>query len=177
MIQRPGRATFVLGALRPMEDGEEERALASMVTAIDRYEFEDVLLSMEGGDTPVDIVCGNAETALTKAAGCGETDCCAVLLDLGADIDHVNCFQRTALMKAAGAGHTDTVGLLLEVGADAFMRDCKAKTALDWARLSHHAPVVDVLEGYIAAEIGERRRARNSVERLKSLTELLDVNR
>ena len=77
----------------------------SVALAIDRYEFEEVLLAMESGQATVNLLASNKETALTKAAGCGETDACAVLLDLGAAIDHLNCFRRSALMKAAGAGH------------------------------------------------------------------------
>lgn len=74
---------------------------------------------------------------LFKAAGSGDTNAIAALLDQGADIEwrHKGT-GRTALIEAAIAGHHDAVALLLARGADADAQ-CKAmgNTALAWAAM------------------------------------------
>jgi ankyrin repeat protein len=51
------------------------------------------------------------------AAGYGETKCCEVLLDAGAEVDALDKNNNTALHYAAGYGREDCVELLLKNGA------------------------------------------------------------
>ena len=83
----------------------------------------------------------SGKTALLQAAGDGRTDTARLLLDRGANVNHVDMvsaactsnsaltvcihalfvagkFKRTALQRAVCSGHTDTVRLLLDRGAN-----------------------------------------------------------
>ncbi len=107
------------------------------------------------------------ETGLTRAADAGNAAVVAVLLQLGADTEHMTRFGCTALMKAAGKGSLPVVRALLEHGAPVLTLDKNGKTALDWARAARHAEVAAALEGSLAAAaealrlraLGEERTA------------------
>jgi ankyrin repeat protein len=69
-------------------------------------------------------------TALLYAARNGCTECVAVLLDAGADIDQPTPEGVTALMLAIDNGYNETARLLLDRGANPHLWDWWGRTAL-----------------------------------------------
>jgi len=75
--------------------------------------------------------------ALFGAAMWGQTACCQLMLERGADIHYG---EDVALCAAAGQGHLETVAFLLDQGADAW-----SERALQIATDAHHDAVVALL--------------------------------
>ncbi len=93
----------------------------------------------------------NGETALSLAMMTDVEDL-KVLLDKGADPNHVNNLKESTLIKFAknSFGVTDTAELLLQYGARLELKDSDGKTALDIAREAGNTALVQCLE---AAEL------------------------
>ena len=69
----------------------------------------------------VNIIGGHVTTPLQAAAFSGHTEAVRLLLDHGADVDHLNLTNGfgNALQAAAARGHEDVVNMLLDHGANA----------------------------------------------------------
>lgn len=72
-------------------------------------------------------------TLLHRAAACGATDSCKVLLDRGASIHQVDGRGDSALHRAARSIHLETVKFLLERGTDAGLRNNSRQTPMHLA--------------------------------------------
>lgn len=77
-----------------------------------------------------------ADTPLSWAAYCGQTEAVAFLLDHRANIDSAGKDKDTPLIKAAGAGHTETVALLLKRHANPEQKGSSGNTPLMVAAIS-----------------------------------------
>ena len=66
---------------------------------------------------------GEMRTALRAACWAGHLDCVKLLLEAGADIDHVDSEGRTALIAACYMGHLAAVRELIIWGADIEIQD------------------------------------------------------
>jgi len=82
---------------------------------------------------------------LIDAAGNGDTETVALLLEKGADVDATDDFGTTALIRAADEGHTGSVALLLDRGADVNTTTDSGMTALIRAAEEGHTDTVVVL--------------------------------
>lgn len=86
------------------------------------------------------------KTPLIVAAAMGHVQACRVLIDSGAEVNHLDTQRRSALHWAAM--RNDDPGLisfLLNAGADQELLDHQGKRALDLARLVNHHAVIQVL--------------------------------
>eukprot|EP00240_Pyramimonas_obovata_P001721 CAMPEP_0118933626 /NCGR_PEP_ID=MMETSP1169-20130426/12088_1 /TAXON_ID=36882 /ORGANISM="Pyramimonas obovata, Strain CCMP722" /LENGTH=499 /DNA_ID=CAMNT_0006876409 /DNA_START=128 /DNA_END=1629 /DNA_ORIENTATION=+ len=84
-------------------------------------------------------------TALWVAASEGYSEVVTSMLNLGADPNQPNNYQRTPLMAAALQGHAATCEILITNGADATLADENGETALYMASNNGHAGVVEVI--------------------------------
>lgn len=84
---------------------------------------------------------------LSEAAGTGNADLVAALLNAGADAKALSTTGgETVLMTASRGGSAEAVRLLLDHGADVNAREhYKGQTALMWAAAERHADVVKLL--------------------------------
>ena len=98
--------------------------------------------TLDGGVDPNDLVLlqasdgedyGKETTALVRAAGCGQLEATALLLDRAASPDKPDSKCITPVMAAAARGHAAVVGLLAERGADLTAADPNGFTAFHWA--------------------------------------------
>lgn len=88
----------------------------------------------------------DSATALTKAAGNGQTAYVTLLLDNGANIEIKDPWDnRTALMAAAFRGRNETLELLIARGANVNAQNCIKTTALMWAADRAHTESVKKL--------------------------------
>lgn len=71
-----------------------------------------------------------------------------ILLENGANIDHVNVFSQSALHKAALLGRYDIVKTLLDYDADLSLRDFHGHTAFDSAKVRGHENIVNLFKNY-----------------------------
>ncbi len=86
----------------------------------------------------------------------GHTDICALLIERGAEVNHVSDHGRTPLMAAAYVGNVGVVKMLIEKGADLNVQDKRHKyTALHHAineiRHDHDAQHEEVIRELIDA--------------------------
>ncbi|HAF13119.1 MAG TPA: hypothetical protein DCK93_10030 [Blastocatellia bacterium] len=82
---------------------------------------------------------------LQEAAARGQADAARLLLDNGAQVNHVADFENTPLNTAASYGHMDVVRILLERGADV----CYGRpggTAGDIARARGYKELAELLK-------------------------------
>lgn len=83
-------------------------------------------------------------TAFHEAAVAGQTECVALLLDAGADVEavvtEVNVYGTTGLALAIMNGRTDTVDLLIRRGADINREARSRMNALAVARDTEKRP-------------------------------------
>jgi hypothetical protein len=86
------------------------------------------------------------KTAMTYAAGQGNTAIVQLLLVSGVDVNALYAHDLTTLMWAAGYGKTDTAKALLAAGARPELKDDRGKTALDIAREGSFADTIKLLE-------------------------------
>lgn len=84
-------------------------------------------------------------TALTLAAGFGDTSIVRTLLEHGADPDRSGSGREAALIKAAHGGHANVLELLIEAGADLEATDLSGATALEIAEQERHRQATQVL--------------------------------
>jgi L-ascorbate metabolism protein UlaG (beta-lactamase superfamily) len=87
-----------------------------------------------------------SNTALVYAAGHSEAELVELLVEHGADVNHVNETGETALVKASAGGYADRVEILLEAGADPNLgKDASERYALQLAALGGHTDVARLL--------------------------------
>ena len=85
-------------------------------------------------------------TPLLYAARGGESEVCAVLIELGADVNATTPgLQQSSLHRAAAQGHVSTVVLLLAHGAERSLVDSAGRTALSYAEENGFDKVADIL--------------------------------
>ena len=119
------------------EDGEVENLLA----ACRRNLLDEVEMLLRKPLSP-DTKKKNGQTALQVAAEAGNLECCALLLEAGANKDAMAFRSRSrALHFAARSGHLDFVRLFLEEG-NLNVVDHSGKTALHLAAENGHLEVV-----------------------------------
>ncbi len=130
-----GRNALMLAAM----NGHEQVVQALVADGADVGIIEAALL----GNIPVLIALIKAgdsldadqmNAALWWAAGRGQNESIAVLLDGGADVDSRQAQGKTALMYAAMRGRAETVDTLLQHGATVDAVDERGKTALLWSQ-------------------------------------------
>lgn len=108
---------------------------AELINAVRRNRTGDVSRLLLGGADP------NArnhglETPLMYAAGNGNVNIMAMLLDRGANLEDEDGSGSTALFWAAVAGSADALQFLIEEGANIDAQDIDEFGAIDWARAS-----------------------------------------
>ena len=104
---------IALGAVRPDSD-----ALLALAPARENRAEVVRLFIQAGADVNVRDRRFWDATPLERAAGMGDRETVALLLEAGANINATNAFGQTALWSAAMNGHADVIALLLARGAD-----------------------------------------------------------
>ena len=82
---------------------------------------------------------------MVYAAGQGNSEIVAMILDAGVDVNKAYHHDLTALMWAAGYGKTETVGEMLARGADPGLKDDRGKTAEEIAAAAGHKEAAAML--------------------------------
>ena len=85
----------------------------------------------------INVVDGDGNTPLLRAAFPHRAESVAVILELGGDARHVNVWGRTALHQLAqqsDGGAAEVVRLLVAAGCDVGARDGHGLTAVEFAR-------------------------------------------
>jgi ankyrin repeat protein len=90
------------------------------------------------------------QTAVMRAAKAGSSDVVALLVELGANLDHVAKFNLSAIMLAVIWNHPEIVRILRDGGADLNLRGSGApgfhdKTALDLALAAGRDQIATIL--------------------------------
>ena len=108
---------------------------AELINAVRRNKTEDVSRLLLGG---ADSNARNygLETPLMYAAGNGNVNIMALLLDNGANLEDEDVYGSTALLWAAVAGSADALQFLIREGANVYAQDTDGFGAIDWARAS-----------------------------------------
>jgi ankyrin repeat protein len=101
-------------------------------------------------------------TALSYAASWGHSAIVEILLDHGADVDHVSHEGDIPLIKAARSGHLKTVEILLARGANVNHINKFSETARFSANLKGHAEIVKAIDEHI-----EQQRSMNRLNNFK----------
>ena len=151
-----------LGAMRRVLDGGADPNVLVPAKAADGEKYE--------------------TTALVAAAGHGQLEAAALLLDRGASPDKPSSVGFTPLMAAAYIGHAAMVGLLLERGADSKAADPEGNTAFHFACLFCDLPgCVEALvragcdttaktnSGLTGKQMAEHHGCTDVLERLRDL--------
>lgn len=106
-----------------------------------------IVLELIGRDAEVDRKDLEGRTALMYGSSGPFPETVKILLDKGADPNHVDSGEHfTSLMHAAAEGHLEVVKLLVEYGADPSLRDVDNDNAESFARQGGHKAVVDYLQ-------------------------------
>ncbi|XP_066547391.1 IQ motif and ankyrin repeat domain-containing protein 1 [Amia ocellicauda] len=134
----------------------------------------------------IDSTDANGNTALSEAAGGGQSEVITLLVECGADVNCKGAFGRTPLYRAAFGGHLRAVQTLLQLGADPRMHaddgctpeqvasgEGVALTLQDWDLMA-----TDVMLERMEAERQRRAREEQSqrdakTDRLRAETEQL----
>lgn len=87
-----------------------------------------------------------ANTPVMEAASKGLNDVMRLLIDEGAELDHLSKNGQTALILAVGNGQLETAKILLEAGADPNPRDELGMTAQKYAKLYGYQDLVDQID-------------------------------
>ena len=73
-----------------------------------------------------------------------------VFLELGANINQRDLYDRTALIAACLGDNIDVVRILLDHGADATIVDNNGNTALSIAERKQYKEIIALLQNYLA---------------------------
>ena len=84
-------------------------------------------------EADVNATLGCNVSVLMMAAWEGKLECGRILIEAGADVNHVDSMGHTALMWAVRFAHSEFVSVLIEAGADINLFDEDGNTALIWA--------------------------------------------
>jgi uncharacterized protein len=101
----------------------------------------------------------NNSTALMFAAHAGKATIVALLLEAGADVNHVNKNGHTPLMSASANGFRNTVEQLLKFNADITPRDAEGNTALDYARENGFTDIEKMIATAAVTQAAVREKA------------------
>ncbi len=112
-------------ALGNPADMREPSATDNLFHAIQLSDADGVRLALAQGASP-DATTEYNDSALCIAAGLGQHDIVAVLLDAGATIGHRNDFSFDALGSALWCAHLETARLLVDRGAEVSLADAAA---------------------------------------------------
>jgi ankyrin repeat protein len=115
-----------------------------------RYGYlQDVIIYCKCGapvnEEKIDRQTGERFRPLASAAMGGHADVIKVLLDYGAEVNHVDRRGRRAIHIAALKGHREACAVLIDHGAKIFSVDLQGNTPLHLAALCNHYTVVDYL--------------------------------
>jgi ankyrin repeat protein len=116
-------------------------------------------------DAKVDVTVLGGEymsTPLTYAAIYLPTDSIRLILDAGADINHVDNEGDTALIVTAGLGDHETVRLLLDYGADVLVQNNEGLNALSKALAADRPVCVKMLVEHVSGLMEAMRVAIES---------------
>jgi len=112
----------------------------------------------------------NGQTALMLAAAVGSTEIVKLLLEKGADLEHIDRGGESALIKAAsGSFNLETVKVLLEKGADVNVKDGNGVTALMKAAMNACSRDMIRLLLEKGAAIGAKDKAGNTILMLTAI--------
>ena len=96
-------------------------------------------------EADVNATLGCKVSVLMMAAWEGKLECGRILIETGADVNHVDSMGHTAPMWAVRFAHSEFVPVLIEAGADVNHVDSMGHTALMWAVRFAHSEFVPVL--------------------------------
>ena len=93
------------------------------------------ILKDAGADTNLELpdILGLSLTNLQQAAGYGDHEALAQLLNDGDEVDGVDSYGRTALFYACASGDLESITPLLDAGASLVTKDCRGRIPLDLA--------------------------------------------
>lgn len=88
----------------------------------------------------------HSEQPLAIAAKYGQKSIVKILLELGANVNDVDIYERTPLHWAASSGHEEIARMLITHGARVNRGDYQNRTALAYASEKGHIAIVKILE-------------------------------
>jgi len=112
----------------------------------------------------------NGQTALMVAAAAGSAEIVKLLLEKGAELDHIDRSGETPLIKAStGSFNLEIVKLLLEKGADVNVKDETGATALMKAAVNACSADMVKLLLEKGADAGAKDKAGNTILMLSAI--------
>lgn len=87
-----------------------------------------------------------ANTPIMEAASKGLNDVVSLLVERGAELDHISKNNQTALILAVGNGQIDAARILIEAGADCSPKDQLGMDAMKYAQLYGYQELIDLIE-------------------------------
>ncbi|XP_078728288.1 ankyrin repeat and EF-hand domain-containing protein 1 isoform X2 [Lampetra fluviatilis] len=138
-----------------------ERTFVGVTAAVRGGDCESLLRAFSQ-DVPVDVRDPFYKTPLMAAAGHGNVELAAHLLQLGADVQARDAYRWTALHHACHAGQADIAALLLDAGAEANAMTLSGSTALMRAAESGRLDCVTLLLER-GARLAQRNKQDNTV--------------
>lgn len=161
-----GNATSPTSAIEALKRGDIAETLALIEAGADVNERDDIRDSVllysgangidevvvaalaHGGDLTITNRYGGI--ALIPACERGHESTVRILLDAGAEVNHINDLGWTALHEAivlsdGGAAHQRIIRMLLDAGADVTIPDSEGVLPIDLARGMGHTAIVEIL--------------------------------
>jgi ankyrin repeat protein len=125
-------------------DHHDKNGLTPLIHA-SHFGHKDVVKTLLDAHASPDPV-SDMPSALIRAAGGGHDEVVRLLIERGAQTNHVDTNGATALIWASKAGKLSTVKLLIERGADPAQPDQFGNDAIDYARRAGHGAIVQCLQ-------------------------------
>ncbi len=118
---------------------------SEMIAACRNGRVEKVRKHVEAGMSVNGVEQRDGHRPLTAAAAAGQLEVVRFLLDMGADPDSQNYFEKPALVLAATKGHLAVVKLLLDRGADVNLQGSTWAAIAEAAQAGHFAVVKELM--------------------------------
>lgn len=146
-----GDAAIVQRLIRAGADVDhvDDNGLTALMLAAHLGHVDIAAILLDAGATPNPDPAHGKLSALLLAAESGRDAVIKLLVERGAQIDHVHDDGATALTAASAAGNESTVALLIALGANLYIQDKYGKTAMVYATQKNHYKIIKLLEaGY-----------------------------